>query len=308
MDLIEGKYKGESVGNPREIMRQIASGLQHLHRNNIVHRDIKPVNILISFPGSNGRPMMKLADFGLCRIVNSDGSRSDLTPCGSPGWMAPEMCNEGGNQLVRPVHAAASFHSDIFPLGCVFSFAFSDGNKHPFGTGILRNRRIENKEMAILTQYDFKQGLLFDLIKSMVKPDGPLRYSIDQVLSHPFFNESNADEPSPTSEEDYDFIISQLSESEINDSVIQWINRRDGNGRTPLMTLCRRADDKLLHYVSLLLNRKNVDVKAKDLDGHNALTLLCEHYDSDDLLEIAKLIIDSGIEINSRHLKTVSTL
>ena len=76
------------------MMHQIALGLEHLHNNKIVHRDIKPANILVSFPDpeTNSPPQMKLADFGLCRVVKSDGSESSLTKRGTRGcWMAPEL-------------------------------------------------------------------------------------------------------------------------------------------------------------------------------------------------------------------------
>lgn len=81
------------MGSPREMMHQIARGLEHLHKNKIVHRHIKPANILVSFPDheTNGPPQMKLADFGLCRVVKNDGSESSLTKCGTRGWMAPEL-------------------------------------------------------------------------------------------------------------------------------------------------------------------------------------------------------------------------
>ena len=281
-------------------MRQLALGLQHLHKNNIIHRDIKPESILISIPvTTSSQPLMKLADFGLCRVM-SDGSRCDLTPCGTLGWKAPEMCND---QETNRVVTSPSFYSDLFSLGCVFGNSFSDGNKHPFGTGTLRNRRIENKELMIVTQYDFQRNaMLYDLIRAMLKPDAPLRYTIDQVLNHPYFKELNP-EPSPPSDgSDYESIIAQidlLSSEETED--VLWINQRDGNNRTPLMILCRnrRTYGQLVHYISTLLGQNNVDVNAKDADNHNALTLLCEHYDGDDLTDIISLLIDYKIDINS---------
>ena len=46
---------------------------------------------------------------------------------------------------------------DVFALGCVFAYSLSRGNKYPFGTGNLRDYRLENNEEPILTVDDFNQ-------------------------------------------------------------------------------------------------------------------------------------------------------
>lgn len=59
----------------------------------IVHRDIKPQNILLSFPDTNGKVRVMISDFGLCKKLNfgktSFSRRSGIT--GTEGWIAPEM-------------------------------------------------------------------------------------------------------------------------------------------------------------------------------------------------------------------------
>lgn len=125
------------------MMLQIARGLEHLHKNNIVRQDIKPANILVSFPDSktNLPPQMKLADFWLCRLVKSDGSESSLTKCGTRGWMAPKLYS---NIPIKDEKAMLSV--DIFSLGCIFTYSLSNGNQHPFGSRNLRDYRMENSE------------------------------------------------------------------------------------------------------------------------------------------------------------------
>ena len=49
------------------ILRQATQGLAHLHSLDIVHRDIKPHNVLISMPGKKGEVRAMISDFGLCK-------------------------------------------------------------------------------------------------------------------------------------------------------------------------------------------------------------------------------------------------
>lgn len=57
----------------------------HLHENNVLHRDIRASNIMLTKEGE-----IKLVDFGLCRVIKSEMGRR-FTCIGSPNWMAPEV-------------------------------------------------------------------------------------------------------------------------------------------------------------------------------------------------------------------------
>lgn len=82
-DYVNGTYQGQRFKSDREILGQLAQGLAHLHKKKIVHRDIKPSNILVFAPPSSddanfmGFPLMKLADFGLSKILKAD--KKDFT-------------------------------------------------------------------------------------------------------------------------------------------------------------------------------------------------------------------------------------
>lgn len=60
------------VGSDKDILRQITNGLAYLHEKKIVHRDIKPNNILFSESTENKKAVMKLADFGISKIMKMD--------------------------------------------------------------------------------------------------------------------------------------------------------------------------------------------------------------------------------------------
>lgn len=95
---------------------QACNGFAELHNNGIIHRDIKPGNILIA----NGEA--KVSDFGLGKFENRDTTTitTDITSKGTPGFMAPEIANEGHFK-------DADVKSDIFSIGALLYYVFSDG-------------------------------------------------------------------------------------------------------------------------------------------------------------------------------------
>ena len=85
--------------NPKRALRQITSGLRHLHALKLVHRDIRPQNILVSSAKNvGGKPgyRMLISDFGLCKKLDVDQTSFLPTAygamaAGTAGWRAPEI-------------------------------------------------------------------------------------------------------------------------------------------------------------------------------------------------------------------------
>lgn len=86
----------------------LADALVHAHAAGVIHRDLKPENVMIGEIG--GRPSVKLADFGIARILSQD-DRMTMTGAmvGSPNHMAPEVVDGG----------EADERSDVFSLGTI---------------------------------------------------------------------------------------------------------------------------------------------------------------------------------------------
>jgi tetratricopeptide (TPR) repeat protein/predicted Ser/Thr protein kinase len=114
MELVDGrplvellKERTLSLRELVAILEKAARGLGVAHRNGIVHRDVKPANILI---GSQGEP--KVGDFGLAHLIDSttELTRSG-TPMGTPLYMAPEQV-EGRTKDISP-------RTDVFALGAI---------------------------------------------------------------------------------------------------------------------------------------------------------------------------------------------
>src|SRR4029077_18586401 len=78
------------VGEACEYIRQAALGLQHAFEDGMVHRDIKPQNLM-----RTARGQIKILDFGLARFASEAGSQVGLTAegtfLGSPDYIAPEQ-------------------------------------------------------------------------------------------------------------------------------------------------------------------------------------------------------------------------
>ena len=178
-DYLKGKYKGPplSLGS---LLLQTTQGLQYLHSLGVVHRRLKPTNILISWPSPSDEITIKLSDFGL--ITKSD----DSWPCGDPdsvqGWLAPEQIKNGS--MVTAVSLTTS--ADVFALGCLFFSVLTSG-QHPFGSpSYFRDQRAlaGHYELAPLVQQLPVAALL---IERMIQRAPDSRPSTEDILAQSNF-------------------------------------------------------------------------------------------------------------------------
>ncbi len=256
---------------------------------------------------------MKVADFGLCRVVKKDGSESSFSKSGTKGWMAPELYTKA------PIRdEKAMFAIDIYSLGCIFAYALSKGNQHPYGTGNLRDYRMESKEEMILTLQDFDhyggRGL-FQLIRLMLSETISVRGTIQDVIQHAFFVDGMKEDKHSSFwvvSKDYEALITSLNQLEMDTTIIYDVKSKDSNGRTPLMLLFSKNastienQKNLLDYAEKFLHLPDVDtelVNTQDDNGNTALTLLCEHYNGDDLIDIIRILIQKGVDVNQATKK-----
>ncbi|KAF8721207.1 hypothetical protein RHS02_08933, partial [Rhizoctonia solani] len=194
--------------DPKRALSQVTAGLRHLHALKIVHRDIKPQNILVSARGA-----MLISDFGLCRKLDVDQTSFMPTAyggaaAGTAGWRAPEILrgevnvdmaaldvsNGGigsssgsgsgsatsGTRLTRSV--------DVFALGCLFFYVLSGGD-HAFGDRFERDVNIlrDEKRLDWLERLGEEGFEAIDLIQKMLSPDPKKRPDTTKCLTHPFF-------------------------------------------------------------------------------------------------------------------------
>ncbi|MBM3735200.1 MAG: PEGA domain-containing protein [Acidobacteria bacterium] len=121
MELVEGRtleqiLTAEGLLTKSQVLpllEQTSTGLDYAHSKGIIHRDVKPANIMLGPAG------VKITDFGIARIMSQEVTRTDMV-VGTPGYMAPEQVES------RPVSGA----SDQFALA-VIAYELLTGEK-PF--------------------------------------------------------------------------------------------------------------------------------------------------------------------------------
>ncbi|MFE1904861.1 serine/threonine-protein kinase [Streptomyces gardneri] len=111
---VRGPWPADRV---RTLAAALAEALDAVHTAGLVHRDVKPDNVLLAADGP------RLIDFGIARAVGSTGLTETGSVIGSAGYLSPEQAR---GARVGPA-------GDVFSLGCVL--AHTATGRHPFGTG-----------------------------------------------------------------------------------------------------------------------------------------------------------------------------
>ncbi|MFK0016453.1 bifunctional serine/threonine-protein kinase/ABC transporter substrate-binding protein [Streptomyces sp. NPDC091027] len=107
------------VRTVRILGTRLAEALAEVHAAGLVHRDVKPGNVLLAPDGP------RLIDFGIARASGATALTAADAVVGTPGYLAPELARAGG--------PAAGPPGDVFSLGCVLAYAAAGA--HPFGGG-----------------------------------------------------------------------------------------------------------------------------------------------------------------------------
>lgn len=174
------------------MMNEITKGIQHLHSINIVHRDIKPQNILL-----DGKFRIKISDMGLAKKLDSPDSSfsvskaNSITSINYGSFQAPEilalfqlqMNNDVKNRKVMKQRITKKV--DIFAMGCVFYYILTE-SKHPFGsTKMEQEQNILNGkfDLSAIEQFPDAHNLIF----KMIQKDPQNRPDIEDIIKHPLF-------------------------------------------------------------------------------------------------------------------------
>ena len=205
------------------ILYELLLGLQYLHQNNILHRDIKTLNILL-----NNKGEVKIGDFGLSRIYAENAKRKYTNRVATLYYRAPELL------LGNTVYGG---EIDVWSLGCVFweiltgnCLFYGDDDKSVFlkicqvcgnpnennWPGVTQldkykdfipQKKYENTLDKEYKKYSKIDDVTFDLLKKMIILNPKERISIEQALKHPYFT---SHEPKMCKKEDMPKIEEEL--------------------------------------------------------------------------------------------------
>ena len=164
------------VAEACDYIRQAARGLQHAHERGMVHRDVKPHNLMRT---PNG--IIKILDFGLARWASEAGSTAGGETgtgvmLGTVDYMAPEQADSAHEADIR---------SDIYSLGCTLYFLLTGRPPFPDGTVIQKVMSHAGRAPTPLAELrpDLPSGLL-EVLHVMMAKSPALRYQTpDQVDS-----------------------------------------------------------------------------------------------------------------------------
>ena len=169
---------GVSEKTAAKIIKKIAEGIKYLNIFGIIHRDIKPDNIM--FGEKNDIKSLKIIDLGVCRTVSYGELASE--PIGTNGYISPEIY----------MHQNYSFKVDVWSLGVIL-YLMITGGVLPFDDENMDHHIIGKKVICLQQEYPEKyfgkksKGLISLLDKIFEKKDSK-RISINDLLKDEWFD------------------------------------------------------------------------------------------------------------------------
>jgi len=151
------------------LITQILMALRYLHKQNVVHCDLKPENVLLST--DDAFPQLKLCDFGFARIIGQKSFRRSVV--GTPAYLAPEVLKkECYNRSL-----------DMWSVGVIIYVSLS--GTFPFNEDEDINQQIQNADFMFPPQpWQEITQLAQDLIKTLLQVKKRKRPSVDKALCH----------------------------------------------------------------------------------------------------------------------------
>jgi serine/threonine protein kinase len=164
-------------------IRQAALGLHHAYEKGMIHRDIKPHNLMLTHTGSAPKTepygRVKILDFGLARLAGAPVQNAQTVSgmlLGTVDFMAPEQADDARTVDIR---------ADIYSLGCTLYYLLSGRVLFPDGSLLQKVVAMMEKPPPPLSQYRIDlPPLLFNVIGRMLAKTPENRYQTPAEVAH----------------------------------------------------------------------------------------------------------------------------
>lgn len=163
------------------VMKCILEALAYMDSKKIMHRDLKPDNMILKFKDKLENSVLKIVDYGLATVY--DIPEYLFKRCGTPGFVAPEVINAPSK-----VNIHYTPKCDVFSAGVIFYILLTE--KSPFDGKSFREILQKNKDCQINFNHPKirKFPMAQDLLVKLLETDPNRRISAKEALSHPFLS------------------------------------------------------------------------------------------------------------------------
>ena len=179
------------------LMRQIVDALIYIHDKNVIHRDLKLENIMVSFDSENDkaqlnmmRAKIKIIDFGLAILLPTNQSLTD-TAVGTMLYMDPSILYEFYDKAKADKSRGYGKEADIWSLGCICYELFR--GKYPFEA---KNAQELFSKIVNYGKYKIPKTSSLEIISfldKMLQYNGQARLSARELKNEPFLTKNVKD-------------------------------------------------------------------------------------------------------------------
>ncbi|KAL0082226.1 kinase-like domain-containing protein [Phycomyces blakesleeanus] len=199
VDQVAKPYSNDEA---RRYFREMILGIEYLHNNDIVHRDIKPDNLLLSSGG-----MLKIVDFGVSEMFKGNDDKLKKS-AGSPAFMAPELCIAHHGEISGKA-------ADIWSMGITL-YCLIYG-RPPFRTSSLVDLLDMIRDDPIHYEKSTDPDLL-DLFYKLLERDPSKRITMLEMRNHPWVT-NRGKLPMITEEENCRALVTEITEEEMANAI-----------------------------------------------------------------------------------------